>query len=92
MNGLTEDEILATKERFLEYAKQNNLEVVDSYFKDEHRNQIDLSHIPLYFLAKAIDKMSLCNSVYFAKGWVNARGCKIEHYVALQYGLEVIYE
>ena len=31
-------------------------------------------------------------SVSFKKRWENARGCKIEHEVALQYGLEVIYE
>ena len=36
--------------------------------------------------------MSLCHKVYFAKGWENARGCKIEHEVALAYGLEIIYE
>jgi hypothetical protein len=36
--------------------------------------------------------MSECTTVYFAKGWENARGCKIEHEVALQYGMEIIYE
>jgi hypothetical protein len=48
--------------------------------------------IPLCFLAKSIENMSLCHKAYFAKGWENARGCKIEHEVALQYGLEIIYE
>jgi len=36
--------------------------------------------------------MSLCHKVYFAKGWEQARGCKIEHDAAIRYGLEVIYE
>ncbi len=36
--------------------------------------------------------MAHCNVVYFAKGWENARGCKIEHEVALQYGLDILYE
>jgi hypothetical protein len=43
-------------------------------------------------LAKSLEKMAHCNTVYFAKGWENARGCKIEHEVALQYGLNIFYE
>jgi hypothetical protein len=43
-------------------------------------------------LAKSLEKMAHCNVVYFAKGWENARGCKIEHEVALQYGLDILYE
>ena len=27
-----------------------------------------------------------------AKGWENARGCKIEHDAAVAYGLDIIYE
>lgn len=27
-----------------------------------------------------------------AKGWENARGCKIEHEAAVAYGLDIIYE
>ena len=30
--------------------------------------------------------MSECDTVYFCKGWENARGCKIEHEVAKSYG------
>jgi hypothetical protein len=36
--------------------------------------------------------MSLCNVAYFAKGWEKARGCKIEHEIALKYGIEIIEE
>ena len=34
--------------------------------------------------------MTLCNAVYFCKGWENARGCKIEHMCAEVYGLKII--
>lgn len=30
--------------------------------------------------------------VYFAKGWENARGCRIEHTVAKEYGLKIMEE
>ena len=97
MNGLTNEQIIETRNRFLEYAKKENLEVVNTYFQDEWYSNESMSsrgvvQIPMCFLAKSIENMSLCHKAYFAKGWENARGCKIEHEVALQYGMEIIYE
>jgi hypothetical protein len=97
MNGLTEEQILETRNMFLEFAKNENMEVVNTYFKDEWFAKIELKSIgviqvPMYYLAKSLEKMAICNAVYFAKGWENARGCLIEHEVALQYGLDIIYE
>lgn len=48
--------------------------------------------IPLCFLAKSLESMSLCHAVYFCDGWEAARGCRIEHEAAVEYGLETIYE
>ncbi len=97
MNGLTEEQITNNQNKFLEYAKKENLEAINTYFKDEWYSQDSMSlrgivQIPVFFLAKSLEYMSECSSVYFAKGWENARGCKIEHEVALQYGMEIIYE
>ena len=51
-----------------------------------------VENVPLCFLAKSLENMSQCHAAYFCKGWRNARGCRIEHEVALAYGLTVIYE
>ena len=40
---------------------------------------------PLFYLAKSIDAMSKVDAVIFMKGWENARGCKIEHEIAVRY-------
>ena len=48
--------------------------------------------IPICYLAKSLENMSLCHAAYFCKGWENARGCKIEHDTAVAYGLDIIYE
>jgi hypothetical protein len=97
MNGLTDEQISETRNKFLDFAAKENLKVVNTYFKDEWFAKIELNNVgviqvPIYYLAKALEKMSHCHTVYFAKGWENARGCKIEHEVALQYGLSIIYE
>lgn len=97
MAGLTEEQIVETRNRFLQFAEKENLEVVNTYFTDEWYNKDSMIsrgvvQIPICFLAKSIENMSLCHKAYFVKGWEKARGCKIEHEVALQYGLEIIYE
>lgn len=97
MKGLTDEQIVETVNRFLEFAKNNNYEVVntlfiDEWYKKESMTERGVIHIPVCFLGKSIESMSLCNVIYFAKGWENARGCKIEHEVAKEYGLEIIYE
>jgi hypothetical protein len=97
MNGSTDEQISETRNKFLDFAAKENLKVVNTYFKDEWFAKIELNNVgviqvPIYYLAKALEKMAHCNAVYFAKGWENARGCKIEHEVALQYGLSIIYE
>jgi hypothetical protein len=81
----------------LQFAKNENMTVVNTCFEDEWYSKDSMSsrgvvQIPICFLAKSLEKMAHCNVVYFAKGWENARGCKIEHEVALQYGLNILYE
>lgn len=97
MHGFTDEQITESRNRFLEYAQKEGLEVINTYFQDEWYSKDSMINrgvvqIPLCFLAKSIENMSLCHKAYFSKGWENARGCKIEHEIALQYGLEIIYE
>ena len=97
MAGKTEEEIVSTRNKFLQYCKENNLEVVNTLFTDEWYSKQSIEsrgvvQIPLCFLAKSLENMANCHIAYFAKGWENARGCKIEHDAAVAYGLTVVYE
>ncbi|MBQ8249080.1 MAG: DUF4406 domain-containing protein, partial [Clostridia bacterium] len=47
---------------------------------------------PLWFLGKAIQLLSEADVVYFAKGWEQARGCRIENNCARAYGIKLIIE
>lgn len=93
----TEEEIIATREKAIATLKSMGYEVVNTLFTDEWYSQESMStrgvvQVPLCFLAKSLENMSLCNAAYFCKGWEKARGCKIEHDAAVAYGLKVIYE
>ncbi len=97
MAGKTEEEIVATRERAIEVLKAHGYSVVNTLFTDEWHSPESMKErgvvqIPLCFLAKSLENMSLCHAVYFCKGWEKARGCKIEHEAAKAYGLKIIYE
>ena len=34
--------------------------------------------------------MDPCDAVYFCKGWENAKGCQVEHYICELYGIQRI--
>lgn len=95
--GKTDEEIVSTRNRAIKVLEEKGYEVVNTLFTDEwyNRDQMEkrgVVQIPLCFMAKGIENMSLCHAVYFCEDWENARGCKIEHAVAVAYGLEIIYE
>ena len=97
MAGKSEEEIIETRETAITQLESMGYEVINTFFQDEWYNPENMiargvKQIPVCFLAKSIENMSLCDAAYFCKGWENARGCKIEHDVALAYGLTIIYE
>ena len=97
MAGKSEEEIIETRDKAIKTLKERGFEIVNTLFTDEWYSKENMTErgvvqIPLCFLAKSLESMSLCHAVYFCKGWENARGCKIEHEAAKNYGLEIIYE
>lgn len=97
MAGKTEKEIIETREKAIAALKSRGYEIVNTLFTDEWYSKESMTsrgvvQIPLCFLAKSLENMSLCHAAYFCKGWENARGCRIEHQAAKDYGLEIIYE
>lgn len=97
MNGKTHEEIVSTRDQAIQKLTSLGFEIVNTLFTDEWYSREAMVargvvQIPVCFLAKSIENMSLCHTAYFCKGWENARGCRIEHEVALAYGLEIIYE
>ena len=97
MAGKMDEEIIATREKAIKALQARGYEIVNTLFTDEWYNRENMEkrgvvQIPLCFLAKSLENMSLCHAVYFCKGWEQARGCRLEHDAAVAYGLDVIYE
>lgn len=97
MAGKTEAEIVATREKAIAALREKGYDIVNTLFTDEWYSSEKMTErgvvqIPLCFLAKSLENMSLCHAAYFCKGWEAARGCRIEHDAAVAYGLTVLYE
>ena len=90
MKGKTDEEILAVREKAIKAAEKligEPVEVIDSFFQSA---PVDAK--PLWFLGKSLELLSTADVAYFAPGWNDFRGCKIEHTCAVEYNIDRIEE
>lgn len=88
MRGKTDEEILAVREKAIASAIAHlgeEVEVIDSFFQNAPADAR-----PLWFLGKSLELLATADVAYFAKGWEEARGCRIENTSAIEYGIDVI--
>lgn len=88
MKGKTDEEILAARRKAIESAEQalgEPVEVIDSFFQNAPADAR-----PLWFLGKSLELLSTADIAFFAKGWEDARGCRIENQCAVEYGITTI--
>lgn len=88
MGGRSDEDILAEREKAIHEAEGllgEPVEVIDSFFQSA-----PVGAKPLWFLGKSLELLSGADVAYFANGWQGARGCKIEHTCAVEYGIASI--
>ena len=87
MNGKTDEEIKQEREKIVSYLKENikDIEIIDSFFENAPHDAK-----PAWYLGESIKLLSTADLLYLAKGWEDARGCKIERRVAFDYGIPII--
>lgn len=75
------------QQAILEISKlcDESIEIIDSIQKEYY-----VGANSLWFLSKSIEKLSTADIAYFAEGWEDARGCKIEHDCAVEYGITIL--
>ena len=90
MRGKTDEEILAERERAIRIAEKQvgePVEVIDSFFQSAPADAK-----PLWYLGESLKLLATADVAYFAKGWNEARGCKIEYTCAVEYNIDRIEE
>lgn len=93
MKGKTDDEIKQERQRIVDACVNeygNDIEIIDSI--DSFFKVRPYGTNSAWFLGKSIESLSTADAVYFADGWNKARGCRIEHQVAVDYGIKIIHD
>lgn len=64
--------------------KYNNdtWELLDSY--------IDTDQSPIWCLGQSLLFLDMSDAIVFSENWMNSKGCKIEHLVALIYNIPIL--
>ena len=79
MRGKTNEQIRQERAELVQ--KLENNEVVDTVFENAPADE----DVAIYMLSQSIRYIGKVDGIVFMKGWENARGCKIEYYVAQYY-------
>ena len=88
MKDKTNQEIEQERKEIIEKVRKYfwEFEVIDSFFKDAPHDDK-----PLWFLGKSLELLSNADVIVLGKNRERARGCRIEHECAIQYGIKIVY-
>lgn len=89
MRGKSDAEIEAARVKAIAAVvneTQEQVKVIDSFFK-----QAPVDARPLWYLGESLKLLATADIAVFITGYDEARGCKIEHTCAQEYGIPVMY-
>lgn len=94
MNGRSAEDIIADQKAIVSKAEKivgEKVQMIESCLDiTVAANREEIRHDPVWYLGRSIQLLATADYVYFADGWKNARGCKLEHAIAEAYGVEII--
>ena len=87
MRGKTNEQIREERAELVSRLQEEGNEVIDTVFENAPEDE----DIAMDMLSQSIRYIGKVDGIVFMKGWEKARGCKIEHEVAVEYGKQVFY-
>ena len=93
MRGKTWEEIMQERKKIIakaEEALKQTLNVINPYETPGRGAEIMDGGVAVLFLGASIKTMADADFVAFGKGWEDARGCRIEHQVCMDYGIPFV--
>ena len=88
MRGKTNEQIRQERAELVQKLENKGYEVVDTVFENAPADE----DVAIYMLSQSIRYIGKVDGIVFMKGWENARGCKIENLICLEYGKDIMYE
>lgn len=91
MRGFTDEEIIARREEDIKqlkkYFKDEPFEVINTLFKEE----VTAKNPAVEYLARSIAELANADYIAMSYDFESARGCLIEHKIADEYGIKIVY-
>jgi len=84
MFGKSNEQIRMERANVVKQLEDKGYKVVDSIIAETPEQALNE---PVFYLSQSILLLSKCNYAYFMQGWEEARGCRIEHTIAKEYGI-----
>lgn len=88
MRGKSNKQIRQERAELVQKLENKGYEVVDTVFEEAPADE----NVAIYMLSQSIRYIGKVDGIVFMKGWENARGCKIEYYVAQYYHKFIVME
>lgn len=88
MRGKNNKQIRNERQELIKQVEEKGHEVIDTIFENAPSDE----DMVIYMLSQSIRYIGKVDGIVFMKGWERARGCKIEHEVAVEYGKQIFYE
>lgn len=87
MNGRMQEQIEKERSEIIDKFKKMHIEVINTLFTEEAPADCNTA---VFYLGKSISAMKDIDAIYMCDNWREARGCKIEHQVAKEYGIKIL--
>lgn len=89
MRGLSTEEVRERRAAVVERLNAHGHTVIDSIIADAPP---EMNNQALWYLGGALQILATCDAIYMMDGWEDARGCRLEHAAAEEYGIQRLYE
>lgn len=86
MQGKSNEEIEKERKELVEILEEQGYDVLDTVLTVDDVSKDD----PICYLAKSLEMLAEADILVCMKGWEEARGCRIEHLVAEEYGKDIM--
>lgn len=86
MQGKTNEDIEKERKELVEILEEQGYDVLDTVLTADDVSKDD----PICYLAKSLEMLAEADILVCMKGWEEARGCRIEHMVAEEYGKDIM--
>lgn len=90
MAGVPDEELRKRFTKLKEQFAKMHINVINNIWEDDIPEGKYYCE-PLFYLSQSIDAIGKVDAVYFAEGWQEARGCRVEHLICREYGIKCLY-